>query len=647
MEQGGVTMSPAPYPSTQQSAVDGAGRGRDENTSLREQSKNAQGTEPAGLTAAAAPAKARRESEQPGPPLSERYAGLTALAAGVVAGALAGIAHAVAARSIPQPSGVEEIAVGANAFGLTRLGGFQVPDSLSDQVLSVHLALYNEVTSAADRNASVSGALREFLLVIVVAGALALFTLCRQLGLSMPTALGAVLLAYVPPAVVSAQVLVYSGTVATTWLLVAAILLAARPTAVAVTWLTCALAVLLIALAAVIAPVALLLPIGVVVVAVVTGTLFPRWGVARRGLGVAAVLVVLGVAGATGFDSLDAPADPLVPDATIVALAVIGLILAAVATWRVLWIRPLAMGCVPLFAAALLPWDAQASALVIGVPIIAVLLGAVIEEALTGLRRPSPAVVRGGIAALLVAVTIGMFTLPASSTDSAPGEPQSELAAWLAGNLALETTVQVQPLLWVELVRAGVPAERLERTDTVASDLPPAVLLAERAGENTDLPLVARFGDGPLAIDVRQRVADVAAAEAALDAERVASEQFGSALAENPNLTLDDAVRDDLGSGNVDSRLLTVLATAAADFGFTIDSFPRTNGVNEAGTLRTVRISEVSDVTPAGAGAESEPIGLRDFFRFQLLLYRPLSQGFDAGVLVVVYAAPSPVGLLS
>lgn len=594
------------------------------------------------VDSAAAPPSTR---EQPTTPLWRRYAGLLAVAAGLAAAAVAGLAHLTAVRSIPQPAGIAEATVAANAYGLNRLGGFQVPDSLSDRVLSVHLALYNELTNATARQATAAGALRELLLVSVVAGALALFTLCRQLGLGTPTAAGVVLLAYVPPAIASAQELAYAATVATTWLLIAAIMFSARPTATPLTWLARALGGLLILLATLIAPVALLLAGGVLAVAVATGTLFPGWGTVRRVLTVGAALVVMAAAGAAGFDSPGA-GQSVVEQSTVIAVAVAGLILAAVATWLVLWIRPLAVGCVPLLAAALVPWEQQASALVLALPVIAVLLGAIVEEALSGRQRPALVVRRGVAAALAAAAAVGVLALPASATDAVGEASQAELAAWLMTNTAPETRLQVDTLLWVELVRSGVPPARLQRTDAMTSGVSPAVLVAERGARNAASSLlVARFGEGPFVVDIRQRVTDAVSTQTAVLAEKVASQTFGSALASNPNLTLADSVGGDLEGGNVDSRLLTVLATAAAGFTFTIDAFPRTNGADEAGMLRTVRISEIGALEPAGETADA--LLLRDFFRYQLQPYRPLSQGFDAGVLVVVYSAPSPIGLLS
>ncbi|MBA3250381.1 MAG: hypothetical protein H0T66_08800, partial [Geodermatophilaceae bacterium] len=115
-------------------------------------------------------------------------------------------------------------------------------------------------------------------------------------------------------------------------------------------------------------------------------------------------------------------------------------------------------------------------------------------------------------------------------------------------------------------------------------------------------------------------------------------------LRDNPNIVLQGTAGPDLASGRVDSRVLTVLATATADFTYTVESFPRRNGDPDVGTLRTVRLSGIQP--QEGSDEESAGVALRDYFRFQLAPYRPLQQGFDESVLIVTYSAPSPVGLL-
>lgn len=586
--------------------------------------------------------------EPPRTPPGQRYSTSITVVAGILAAAAAGAAQLIATRGVPQPASVAEATVAANSYGLVRLGGFQVPASLSDRVVSIHAALYDELTSAADRHAAAAGALRELLVVFVLAGALSLFTLCRQLGLRTPTAFGVVLLAYVAPAVAGAQVLLYATTIATSWLLVAAILLSARPSTPGLTWLARILAVALTALVTVIEPIAFLLPTGVIGVAVITGTLFPRWGARARVLAVAGVLLLLAVVGAATADTVRTAATAPVARSTALALAVAGLALAVILSWRVPWIRPLALGSVPLFAVAALPWAGQAPAAIVGLPVVAVLFGALVEEVVTGPRRPSPALLPTMVGGLIAAAVVGLLVLPGDTADAVESAAADDLASWLTTNTTPATRVQVDPLLWVDLVRAGVPAPRLQRTDSVVSGVSPPALVAARNGGNEDLPLVARFGAGTFAVDVRQAVTDAVATRTAILAERIASQSFGSALADNPNLTFDDGVRDDLVSGNVDPRLLTVLATAAAEFGYTVDEFPRTNGVDDVGMLRTVRISAIDRLAPTGGtDAAADNVLLRDFFRYQLLPYRPLSQGFDDGVLVVTYSAPSPVGLLS
>jgi len=563
---------------------------------------------------------------------------------GLLAVVIAAVVHVLVSRSLTVPSGAGEAAVGANAYGLSELGGFPVAGSLSDRLLSLHVALYGELTGATGRYDSVAGAVREFVLLAAIVGALALFTLCRQLGLSTAAALGAVLLAAVAPALVAPQLLLGPATVATTWLLLAAVLVAAKPAAAALTWAGWLAAATLITVATMLAPVAILLPAGVLVVALLAGVIFPKWGGARRLPAAFVLLAGVALVALTALRTFGALEQTPVPTTTAVILAVVGLVLAPLAAWQVRWIRPLAVACGPVFVLALLPLAAQPAAVVLSIPLVAILLVALVEETVLG-GRWSAMRRRIVAAAVVVVAVVGVALLPVAGTIAdTRGVPPEELAGWLVTNTDPGTAVQVSPLLWVELRRAGVPAQRLQRTDDPAADGPVPILLAERGETNGALPLMARFGTGELAIAVRERMPDTAATAEARDADQQASAAFGQSLADNPNVVLQGVAGPDLGSGLVDARLLTVLATAAADFTFTIQSFPRVNGGPDIGTLRTVRLSGIEP--SAGGDVEAAGIALRDYFRYQLPDYRPLVQGFDDGALVVTYSAPSPIGLL-
>lgn len=592
---------------------------------------------PTGTPAAApAPAAPKNRPARRGPLVAALVAG----GVGLLAAAASAVAHLLVARDLPVPASLGEATIGANAYTLSRFGELPIQDSLPGQILSVHVGIYNELTAAGDRHASVAGSTREFLVVVAVVSALALFALSRQLGLSAPAAAAAALVDGLAPAVVSAQVLVLPATVAVMWLLLAGVAIAARPTIAALTWLGRLVAGVLVALAVLIAPLIIALPAGIFVSATLSGVLFRRTRLPLRaamcGLVTVAVIGIL-LAAPGVFDPL--PDSPISAE-TSLALGLAGLALAALTAWRVRWLRPVALGCLPILVVALVPVGGQPTAVLASVPVLALLLVGFVEECVLASQR----LWRVLAAAVAAIVAVGLVVLPASATDAVAGSPQWELAQWIGASIDPETTVQVAPLLWVELVRAGVPEDRLQRTDDPAADVPVPVLLAQRGGAPADFPLVARFGTGPLAISVHERVADVERAVATQIAEQQASAEFGAALRDNPNIVLQGTAGPDLASGRVDSRLLTVLATAAADFTYTIEGFPRLTGDPEVGTLRTVRLSAVQPGD--GSDEESAGVELRDYFRYQLDPYRPLQQGFDDGVLIVTYSAPSPVGLL-
>ena len=564
---------------------------------------------------------------------------------GVAATAVAAYAQLLAGRDLPSPSGAGEALIDANGYAVAELGGLVVPAGLSDQAASLHVAGWDILTAASLRYPSTAGAVREVLVAFVALAALSLFLLCRNLGLSVAAAFAAVVVGFVAPAVATADTLVYAGTIATGWLLAGAVLLAVQPASVVVRSLTRTLGLALVALAGILAPVVLLLPAGIFITAVATGTLFPRWGRVRRAVAVLAVVAVMAGAAMLSLDELRGAAPNNVRTQFVIAVGAAGLVLVALAVWRLRWARPLAVGAVPLLAAVLVPWAAREQALVAALPVAAVLLVAVVEDLATTLRRPTARVGPILAAALAVLAVVGLAVLPANASPADGGQPQAELAAWLPTNVDPSSTVQVDPQLWVDLVRAGVPVERLRRTDQVTAATVTGPLLAERGAEHAGFPLVAQFGSGPFAISVRQRVDSPAAAQLALIGERAASQRFGSSLADNPRLSLQGDSQTLMRSGDVDGRLLVALATATMSFTFTVEEFLPSPGTDE-GMLRSVRISNVTALSPSSDLSQPDAVRLRDFLRFQLEPYRPLTQAFADSALVVTYAAPSMFGLL-
>lgn len=305
-------------------------------------------------------------------------------------------------------------------------------------------------------------------------------------------------------------------------------------------------------------------------------------------------------------------------------------------------LRPLAFGAVPILLAAVWPGPAQGPALLLGVTVVAVLSGSLLDS-LARQRRP-PADTLVGTVTLVIAVAVGVLLLPLPEPDAAVGLPDSAVTTWLMTQLAADSIIEVDPLGRAQLVRDGLDPARL-RTPTGTETDADFVLapLSDRAG----LPLIARFGTGAGALGLRLVVADPAAYATASVEDRTARSRYGTALAANPNLTLGSLASAALRAGDVDARLMVGLTAAATTAQFTIETFTGTSGDPDSGTiLREVTLSDISAVSGAGGATRSPSSALAAFFLAQDPQYRPLVV-LDAGsILTVRYPAPCPFGLL-
>jgi hypothetical protein len=138
-----------------------------------------------------------------------------------------------------------------------------------------------------------------------------------------------------------------------------------------------------------------------------------------------------------------------------------------------------------------------------------------------------------------------------------------------------------------------------------------------------------------------------AAYQAALTQDLAARRAAGRELLGNPRISLSPAARDELTSGQVDARLLIMLAAVAtaepvrvAEFG---DSGP---GAGPGMPLREAQVA-----VPGGAGAAPALRNILTFARAQRPPYLPAQAAITPGrhgssVLNIEFSAPSPLGLL-
>jgi hypothetical protein len=275
-------------------------------------------------------------------------------------------------------------------------------------------------------------------------------------------------------------------------------------------------------------------------------------------------------------------------------------------------------------------------------------------------------VVLGAAAAIIGHAATSSPSAPSASRDTGSGSlsaaalgasaaTRGAAATWIAGQLAASAIIACDPAMCAALQADGLPATRLLVLRTAAADpLGSDVVVATLAVRNefgTRLQsvyapvVIASFGTGSGRIDVRAIAPDGAAAyRAALAADSRSRISAGGQLLRNPHIIVAVGARKALSAGDVDSRLLMMLAALATQQPVRITAF----GSPSPGASRGVPLRSVQ-LAPLGSGAKAEA-SLRSMLSFaagQRQPFQPLRAVLvGSSALTVEYAAPSPLGLL-
>lgn len=542
----------------------------------------------------------------------------------------------------PAPSTDAETALGVNAFALQQLPDLSVPSSLSNTVASWQLAGYSYLTSATDRHQTLVGPTRELVLVASVLSAALVIAVCRRLQLGWISASLAAALSGIPAAAALLRIVSAPAAVATFWIALAAlsaVVAARRPR---YRWPLTTITLVTSWIAILTAEVSALLLLGLVVVLVSARWVAAAWDLKSRVVVVTLLSTALGaVFWLTVWGPPGRAGDVLSIHLAGLAVAGSGLLVAAACS-LVAGLRPLALGAVPVLLAAAWPGSDQVSALVLALLIVAFLCAGLLDNLLRQ-RPPAPEVVIGTVS-LVVAVAVGLFLLPVPETAPATVIPNGEVAAWIETQLAPDTVVQVDPLSRAQLVRDGLEPARLRTAREAGPD--PEVILAPLSDEAA-LPLIARFGRGSTLLGLRLVVPDPTAYAAALLEDETARNEFGIALAQNPNLSLGADAAAALRAGHVDARLMLGLAGACSFARITIEQFPGTTGdLDNGNILRQVTLTEIVALDPVVGTSPEALLRVAEFLEEQPAAHRPLAVLEIGNTLTVRYAAPSPLGLL-
>jgi len=274
------------------------------------------------------------------------------------------------------------------------------------------------------------------------------------------------------------------------------------------------------------------------------------------------------------------------------------------------------------------------------------------------------------------ALTVTLIHRPAAGTglasSSSGGPPAGQAAiagaaaargaaaAWVARQVDPAAIIACDPQMCAALQGNGIPAARLLLLGSAnAAPLGSEVIVCtavvrEELGSRLTTvyaPVaLAAFGSGSDQVTVRVVAADGSAAyRRSLQADAAARRTAGAQLLRNPNVGASPDGRRDLAAGQVDARLLTVIAALATPYHVDIIGFgARPAGADPAVPLRSADISVAS---ADGGGAAATLNAAKRFLLAQQPPYRAaevttvrLADGRTA--LRVEFTAPSPLGLL-
>ncbi|WP_138759747.1 hypothetical protein [Modestobacter altitudinis] len=518
---------------------------------------------------------------------SDRSGVLWPLAALVVVGL-------VAARGLRGSTLPEDGALAGPAAALLR--GVSGPDALSPAGLgALHTAVYATVTRAFQRHATLVGAERELLLVLLLGAAVLLWRTAHRLDVPHGACAVGVLALGALPVFASLHATATPAAFAVGWLVLAGWVAGWASTSRRPPAVLPVLTVLAAVLAVLLAPDALLLLTAGGTAAMVLAARTPG----RRIRAALAGVVLLGLLRVLVQRWDPQVADPQRWGGTPTRLVVVTAVLVAVglaAVWRLPRSRAAGAALVATALLAVAPPSGRLPALLLCLPLGALLLGALAAASAEAVSAPA---LRGRPRALLaVGVVAGVLLLGAGTaaaadlartrSDDFGAAATRDLVGWSAEQLPDGAVLRTSPRLAAELVHAGADPARVRASGdapgTASTGAEGQVLQVRQGASDAGGPVVARFGD--LAVVDPQVVPPT-------PQQLTARRDLAAALLANPTVAVPTADADRMAAGQVDPRLLTLLASIGAQDGLELVDLPAVPGEPADAALRRVVLGSV------------------------------------------------------
>lgn len=284
--------------------------------------------------------------------------------------------------------------------------------------------------------------------------------------------------------------------------------------------------------------------------------------------------------------------------------------------------------------------------LTITIPLAAVVVAGAVDIGVARLRSTSP--VRATTVGIVAVVASGVILavpawglLSTGVTSETQSDPTIAAQGWIIDNVDPSQRVIVDEVMRADLLTAGWREPDVDVYRATSGELPAdwreadVIVTHMRTDLLDDSVVVARFGEGSDAIEIRQVTSEgIAARTSAAVAAAADRRRAGSELAQNPRLLLADDVRAVLAEGRVDERIIFVLGALAADGDVTIDGFPVIEG-EEGRTLRQVSLSRLQGEPLARDGRPSA-LGMRVVDALQGI-FAPAGSSAEDDALVLRY----------
>jgi hypothetical protein len=236
-----------------------------------------------------------------------------------------------------------------------------------------------------------------------------------------------------------------------------------------------------------------------------------------------------------------------------------------------------------------------------------------------------------------------------------------QAAAWVAGHVGHNILVACDALTCAALAQHGFPAADLNVLQSTAPDLYGTQVVVATATVRSQFgaqlarvfapEVLASFGSGASRIDIRVIAPDGPETfRTALAADVLARKAAGAQLLTRSDVTASAGARSALVAGDVDARLLTLLAFVASQQSIAIVSFGGAAPGASPGV--PLRVADLASADPAaGQASAAYEHSLLTLLHSEVDLYAPTNIAMvrltsGQRVVQITFAAPSPLGLL-